>query len=233
MKANAPDVADSDTASNTDRGTDKASTRPVMRRLYTLMLALCLSTPVALTFTGCGDDGGSAGSAQPKRGKKKKKKKKKKKRKRGKKKSDPTAGLNLPSGYAYRDWSRKSGLELQETRDPFRIFVEELKPPEDPVKPLPEGIVLEGALSRHELEKYSLKAIITATALPKAMVTDPNGEGHIVRVGDIIGKERPYRLIRIKRNELVFKSLQPDAEGNLVITSRSLWSEEEAGELFR
>lgn len=199
------------------------------------LLCLTLGAPVALTACG-GDDEGSGvepppligeGPARPS---KKKAKKKRVTRRRGK---DPLAGLTIPSPYVPVQWDRGNDLDLPETRDPFRIYLEELQPKEDTAGELPEGIVLEGALSRYEFNRYELKAIITATALPKAMITDPEGEGHIVRVGDIIGKDRPFRLIRIRRNELIFKSLQPDAEGNEVITSRSLWTEEEAGELFR
>lgn len=199
-------------------------------RLLVTLLFLGLATPVVTT--GCGDDEKSSGKKAKKKKKKKRAKKGKRRRRRSKKKGNDGV-VARPANYKYRDWEAPGPDALMEnTRDPFRVYVEELQPPKPPIAPTTEP-VQEGPLSRYELDRYTLKAIITATALPKAMVTDPSGEGHIVRVNDIIGKERPFRLIRIKRNELVFKSLQPDAEGNEVITSRSLWSQEEAGELFR
>ena len=39
------------------------------------------------------------------------------------------------------------------------------------------------------------------------MVTDGRGLGHIVRQGDIVGQKPPMRVMRITRNEVIFKAL--------------------------
>lgn len=138
---------------------------------------------------------------------------------------------SLP-GIRVVDWDKEDDLSKAnskvnfEFRDPFQVFyedevIEELKP---------TGPVI----SRDDVSvdvlpaQLRLTAIITGTAVHKAMVTDGHGDGHIVRRGDIVSSEKPHRIIRITSNEVVFKPLQPPepgAEPEFLI--KRLWSEQE------
>lgn len=87
--------------------------------------------------------------------------------------------------------------ELEARRDPF-VFV--------PPKPQGPGddVLLERPLT--ELEKYPLQtlkltAIVTGTAVPKAMFSGPDGFGHIAVEGDRIGQDNG-RITEIRDNEV-------------------------------
>lgn len=144
----------------------------------------------------------------------------------------PVAGRKLRG----IDWNARTDLDelVQQTRDPFQIYVEEITPPITTTRPNPRLPKLEGPLAEYTVNSLKLVAIITGSPLPKAMVQDPKGEGHVVRVGDIIGKDRPMRLVRIRRNALVFQPLVGLEEGKpvepVIVT---LWTDEEAQELLR
>jgi type IV pilus assembly protein PilP len=62
--------------------------------------------------------------------------------------------------------------------DPFRSFLRE--PERDPRKVKP--------LQRWELDQLHLVAVVLDGPQPYAMVEDPKGRGHVLRRGDLIGK---------------------------------------------
>lgn len=68
-------------------------------------------------------------------------------------------------------------------RDPFRSYLADLS--EAQAQTISRPIQ---ATERFELDQYRLTGLITGTSQPKALVEDPEGVGHTVRIGSYIGK---------------------------------------------
>ena len=64
----------------------------------------------------------------------------------------------------------------------------------------------------YELEQYRLTGLITGTSQPKAMVEDPSGRGHVVRIGSHLGKNGG-RLVRISNVAIVVLEEARDPTG--------------------
>ena len=85
-----------------------------------------------------------------------------------------------------------------------------------------------------DVDELNLIAIITGTAVHKAMVEDGRGVGHIVRAGDVIGGSPPYRIVRITRNEVIFRALEQTEDKQVPAEIRKvLLSKEELQEYGR
>jgi hypothetical protein len=123
--------------------------------------------------------------------------------------SGPPAGIDttkVPAKYRTLDWAAEDELErtVRDMRDPFQVFADEVKVGSDKDGPPPPELV--GALD-FEWNELQFTAVITGTAVHKALLIDPRGSGHVVQAGDIIGKTEPRRVTRITRNEVVAKPL--------------------------
>lgn len=198
-------------------------------RSVTLLAALLLAG-FTVPLAGCGDD------PKPKRQRGvQKSKKKKNKAKRG----AATAEVDLsklPPKLRNIDWTATDDLaaSMRETRDPFAPYVEDLintgPDTENPDSPVTK---IESAISDTPVDALQLIAIITGGAVHKAMVTDGRGLGHIVRPGEIVGQEPPMRVVRITRNEILFRALEklPEEE-KLKEVRKVLLSQEELQELL-
>ena len=92
-------------------------------------------------------------------------------------------------------------------RDPFKTYFDELQLI-DPQKNTTE-------LQRHELDKLKLIAVVVGTATPMAMVEDPSGRGHTVRIGTLIGK-RFGQVKKIRRGEIVVQEEFRDFTGKRI-----------------
>ncbi len=68
-------------------------------------------------------------------------------------------------------------------RDPFRSYLADLADAEEQTVQRPVQ-----ATERFELDQYRLTGLVTGTSQPKALVEDPEGVGHTVRIGSYIGK---------------------------------------------
>ncbi|MFZ4734879.1 MAG: hypothetical protein ACOYM9_02985 [Bradymonadia bacterium] len=124
----------------------------------------------------------------------------------------PAAELaNVPEKLRNVDWNAKDDLELRDARDPFKYYLDDVKPRTEDQRAATDN-PCRGPLCEEEVGGLRLMAIITGTAVHKAMLIDGKSVGHVVRAGDVVGKE-PYRITRITRNEVVFKPLQPPAPG--------------------
>lgn len=199
-----------------------------MRRGLLFMLLFGLVAPLPLS--GCGDD--APASASRGSGRKAKKKKTKK--------VDPKAAdgvdlSKLPPKLRDVDWKAQDDLaqSMRETRDPFAPYVEDLIQRDtegDADNPVTQ---IESTIADTPVEALQLIAIITGGAVHKAMVTDNRGLGHIVRPGDIVGAAPPMRLVRITRNEVLFRALEvgPDEEKPKEVR-KVLLSQEELQELL-
>lgn len=94
-------------------------------------------------------------------------------------------------------------------RDPFRSFISE-------VVVVPEGGAV-GPLQLHEIDQYQLRGIVWNVGEPKAMVEDPEGVGHVVELGTLIGKNWG-KVTQIKPNALIITEEYRDPiENELII----------------
>ncbi len=148
---------------------------------------------------------------------------------------DPSLqNLDIPEKLKLVDWNEKDDLDrdLRDGRDPFQIYIEDLQPRPLRCEALADN-PCRGPLCVDEVAAMGLIAIITGTAVHKAMLSDVHTVGHIVRAGDIVGKT-PFRITRITRNEVVFKPLQPPAAGQPPVQEvvKRLLGEQELQELL-
>ena len=68
-------------------------------------------------------------------------------------------------------------------RDPFRSFLADLEAQRENEAQRPLS-----ATEQFDIDQYRLTALVTGTSQPKAMVEDPAGVGHTLRVGSRLGK---------------------------------------------
>ena len=66
-----------------------------------------------------------------------------------------------------------------------------------------------GAASEYEIGQLRLSALLTGTAVPKAMFVEPDGYGRVVRLGDIVGRRDARRVIAIGAGRVRLESLLP------------------------
>ena len=82
-------------------------------------------------------------------------------------------------------------------RDPFRSYIADLREiarAEDVRRP--------ESTEKFELDQYRLTGLVTGTSQQQAMVEDPDGLGHVVRVGSRLGKNGG-RVTRIEVDKIV------------------------------
>lgn len=148
-----------------------------MTRLLTIVTTLIgLSI---LVLPGCGDDEPVAEESQP---------------------IDKSAILK---GAQVQAPAKKKVLEAERftyspvgKRDPFRSYLAELKETQrTSMRPVQ-------ATEKYELDQYRLTGIIHGTSQPKAMVEDPEGVGHTLRVGSRLGRNGG-RVTRISAKGIV------------------------------
>ena len=99
--------------------------------------------------------------------------------------------------------------ESSNFRDPFRSFLQDLEqkgPEQQGLDDSPRS-----ATEVYAVGEYTIIGIITGTPVPKAMVVDPTGFGHVIRPGDRIGKQGG-RVVAIYANEVVIQAPPPAEE---------------------
>ncbi len=94
-------------------------------------------------------------------------------------------------------------------RDPFRSPFQDLVAMDILGRERQERLT---PLQRFDLDQLRVQAIISATADPMAMVIDPDGHGHIVRRGVLMGRNWG-RVTAIRRECLVITEQMRDASG--------------------
>jgi len=93
-------------------------------------------------------------------------------------------------------------------RDPFRTYFAELEHEETETRKLTE-------LQMFDLDQLKLVAVVVGTATPLAMVEDPAGKGHAVKVGTVIGKHWG-QVKHIRRGEIIIQEEFRDFTGRRV-----------------
>ena len=126
-------------------------------------------------------------------------------------------GLESPTAFIHD--------EAPTYRDPFRSFLEEFeKRTEGPAgEEVPRTPTEE-----YDVNQFKVVGIITGTPVPKAMVVDPTGFGHVIRPGDRIGRQGG-RVVAIYSNEVVVQSTTPTVEDTMLYLNAPGQAQEEIG----
>ncbi len=103
-------------------------------------------------------------------------------------------------------------------RDPFKTYFDELN-----IEQVDTGNLTE--LQRFELDKLKLIAVVVGTATPMAMVEDPTGRGHTVKIGTLVGK-RFGQVKHIRRGEIVVQEEFRDFTGKRIPQLKEMKLEE-------
>ena len=95
-------------------------------------------------------------------------------------------------------------------RDPFRSFISK-------TVVVDSGEEAIGPLQVHEIDQYKLRGIVWNIGAPRALVEDPDGIGHVVDIGTLIGKNWG-KVTQIKPEEIVITEEYRDPiENELII----------------
>ena len=95
-------------------------------------------------------------------------------------------------------------------RDPFRSFISRMVV-------VDSGEDALGPLQVHEIDQYRLRGIVWNIGAPRALVEDPDGIGHVVDIGTLIGKNWG-KVTQIKPEEIVITEEYRDPiENELII----------------
>ena len=71
----------------------------------------------------------------------------------------------------------------------------------------------EGPLQRYDIEQLTLRAVVWNIEDPKAMVEDPTGRGHVVKIGTDIGKNKGI-ITKIDDKALLVRETYVDFTGH-------------------
>ncbi len=105
-------------------------------------------------------------------------------------------------------------------RDPFKTYFDELSQNEQQ----DQANLTE--LQKIDLDKLKLVAVVVGTATPMAMVEDPTGRGHTVKIGTLIGK-RLGQVKHIRQGEIVVQEEFRDFTGKRIPQLKELKLDEE------
>lgn len=107
----------------------------------------------------------------------------------------PASEGNIEKGYVYEPAGK---------RDPFRSFVLEEAARRNKGE--------RGPLEQFEIGQIALQAVVWGTDKPRALVTDPQGRGYIVKEGTPIGKNAGL-VTKISDSTLVVREVYEDTLG--------------------
>lgn len=107
-------------------------------------------------------------------------------------------------------------------RDPFKTYFDELNTDEKTdTSKLTE-------LQKVDLDKLKLVAVVVGTATPMAMVEDPAGKGHTLKIGTLVGK-RLGQVKHIRRGEVVVQEEFRDFTGKRIPQLKELKLDTDGG----
>ena len=134
-----------------------------LERQWRIMVAIALGAGLALTGVACDE---SSDNWQPPKAKKRRAKKEV----QVEKQTDRTAVEQ--ANFSYVSINK---------RDPFRSYLADMDKGTDKRGPLADT-------ERFDLSQYRLTAVVSGTTSPRAMVEDPDGVGHVLKMGTKLGK---------------------------------------------
>lgn len=96
-------------------------------------------------------------------------------------------------------------------RDPFHSYLADMA---EQGLSKPQSRKLEET-EQYEMDQYRLTGVITGISQPKAMVEDPTGRGHVLRIGARLGKNGG-RVVRVSTTGIVILEETRDPTGKRV-----------------
>jgi type IV pilus assembly protein PilP len=128
-----------------------------------------------------------------------------------------------PTAAPKMEFSENDFAESDRNRDPFRTYLNVLKPEEKK----PTKIQREVVLSQYSLDELKLVAIVMGGEYPRAMVIDPGGKGWVIKRGDWVGRPEAvhiggangadysinWRVDKVRDGEIVFTREDPAQPG--------------------
>lgn len=159
-----------------------------MKTLTRILSVLVLS--VAVTLTGCGDDGGGGDGSDlsPE--------------------TPDRAALDADAAIGGDDDEDENVYSYNPIgkRDPFRSFIS--GPREDDIRsPTP--------LQRWDIDQFLLVGIVWGVDQPKAMVEDPENQSHVLEIGTYIGRNWG-KVTQVTAGSVVITEEYQTIEGELV-----------------
>jgi type IV pilus assembly protein PilP len=147
-----------------------------------------------LVLPGCGDDGGGADAPTE----------------RPDSAAAPKDDILTVASAVEEEPGPKFTYNMIGKRDPFRSFISIEVVRGDSDSPL-------GPLQLHEIDQYQLAGVVWNMDSPKALIEDPEGVGHVVELGTLVGKNWG-RITQIKPTGLVITEEYRDPiENELII----------------
>jgi type IV pilus assembly protein PilP len=163
-----------------------------MTTLHRVRPGALLTVALLLLLPACGDGGGGGQAVRPSR---------------------PAAerpAAEEEAAPAEEEETERYSYNSIGKRDPFRSFI---------AKELVVGSVEGplGPLQKHEIDMYRLRGIVWNVQAPRALVEDPDGIGHVVDLGTLIGKNWG-KVTQIKPEEIIITEEYRDPiENELII----------------
>lgn len=174
-----------------------------MNLMKNSMLAL-VTTFAAVVLVACGeDDAATAAAAVPKPT------------------EDEAAAAAAAAAEAPKPQDLSYTYNAVNRRDPFKTYFDELSQNEQ------QDQTNLTELQKIDLDKLKLVAVVVGTATPMAMVEDPAGRGHTVKIGTLVGK-RLGQVKHIRRAEIVVQEEFRDFTGKRIPQLKELKLDEEA-----
>lgn len=171
-----------------------------MRRLAAAAVLACL----VLLASGCGDEPSTGPSAADYKAERERLIAQMK----ASKKSAPTAPRAAPEGEpmesGFGAMASSYSYDKKGKRDPFRPYRHDANQLRGPKTPL----------MAYELEQLSVVALVWETNNPRALVSDPRGDIHVVKEGSPIGKNEGL-VIHIGDNIVLVKETYVDFAGEM------------------
>jgi len=99
-------------------------------------------------------------------------------------------------------------------RDPFKTYFDELLVQEKEQRNVSE-------LQRFELGALTLVGVVAGTATPMALIEDPSGKGHTIKIGSLLGKNFG-QVKQIRRGEIDVQEEFRDFTGKRIRSMKTL-----------
>ena len=134
--------------------------------------------------------------------------------------ADPAAEAAAAAAEAPKPQDLSYTYNAVNRRDPFKTYFDELSQNEQ------QDQTNLTELQKIDLDKLKLVAVVVGTATPMAMVEDPAGRGHTVKIGTLVGK-RLGQVKHIRRGEIVVQEEFRDFTGKRIPQLKELKLDEE------
>lgn len=122
---------------------------------------------------------------------------------------------SMTNAEAFEDEDDEYEYNPSGKRDPFRTFLSQGP------DPIPTDSFRRGPLQKYDVGQYEIQGIIWGVDRARALVKDPDGEGHVMELGTYVGKNWG-KVTSIDECVVVVTEEYQTRDGELMITPISL-----------